>query len=374
MYRDDQCHISTNLLHVFLSKYCLMKKTYSLAATPYAGVNPNIKLQYWKIIQTLFWFIGIILLLIMFFEPSVGTMLFWNILIPAAPALLVVASGVWRNICPLATTALLPDRFGLSKKKKLSVSQRNWFNLAGVTALFLIIPLRHVLFNNNGQATAFIIILLGIAALITGFVYERKSAWCSGLCPIHGVEKLYGTGVAFTVPNAQCNECVKCSVPCPDSTPNVNPLTLKKSVKSKAIEYMIVGAFPGYIWGWFQVPDFQPGKGWKYLDIVYGYPVMGAIATLILYLFVIELSGHSKRKQIVNIFAAAAVSCYYWFRLPLLFGFKKVNFISTLVDLSNSLPYWSMTVLNLLTTAFFVWWIVIRKKTKRSWSIRPEYA
>ena len=349
-------------------------KTYPNVVTPYAAVTNNIKLRYWKIVQYLFWFIGIILLLIMFFRPSLGTLLFWNILIPAAPALLVVATGVWRNICPLATTALLPDRLGLSKKKKLSVNQRNWFNLIGVIVLFLIIPLRHVLFNNNGQATASIIIFLSIAAVVSGFIYERKSAWCSGLCPIHGVEKFYGSGVAFTVPNAQCNECVKCSVPCSDSTPNANPLTLKRSMKSKAIEYMMVGAFPGYIWGWFQVPDFQPNKGWKFLDVVYGYPIFGAIATLIIYLFVMEITDPSKRKQIVNIFAAAAVSCYYWFRLPLLFGFTKVNFISTLVNLSNSLPSWSMMVLNLLTTAFFVWWIVIRKKTKRSWSIRPEYA
>lgn len=351
-----------------------MNKSYSLVTTPYAGVDSDVALQYWKIIQTFFWFIGIILLLIMFFEPSVGVMLFWNILIPVAPALLVVATGVWRNICPLATTALLPDRFRLSQKKKLSGSQRSWFNLIGVIALFLIIPLRHVIFNTNGQATALIIISLGIVALITGFVYERKSAWCSGLCPIHGVEKLYGTGVAFSLPNAQCDECVKCSVPCPDSTPNANPLTLKKSVKSKAIEYLMVGAFPGYIWGWFQVPDFQPGKGWQYLDIIYGYPLLGAIGTFTLYLFLTELVDHRKRKQIVNLFAALAVSFYYWFRLPLLFGFGEVNTNSTLVDLTHSLPSWSMTVLNLLTTAFFLWWIVIRKKPKRSWSIRPEYA
>ena len=350
-----------------------MKNFFALTSNTQSA-RANVQLRYWKIFQTVFWFTGILLLLIMIFKPPLGVILFWNILIPAAPALLVVATGVWRNICPLATTSLLPDRFGFSQKKKLPLSLRSSFNLIGVSALFLIIPLRHVVFNTNGQATAIIIISLAATAFVTGLFYESKSAWCSGLCPIHSVEKLYGSGAGFSLPNAQCASCVKCTVPCADSTPNVNILTLKKSPKSKAIEYLMAGAFPGYIWGWFQVPDFQPGQGWRYLDIVYGYPLLGATATFILYLFLSELLDAGKRKLLMNLFAAAAVSCYYWFRLPLLFGFRKMNTNSMLFNLSHSLPSWTATALNLITTAFFLWWMVIRKKSKTSWSIRPEYA
>jgi hypothetical protein len=329
---------------------------------------------YWKIIQGLFWLVGIALLYFMLFHPSLGVTLFWNILIPVAPALLVVGTGIWRNICPLSTTALIPDKFGISKKKILSNSQRATLNLMGVVFLFLIIPLRHVLFNNSGQATAAIILGLSAIALASGLIFERKSGWCSGLCPVHPVEKLYGSGVAFTLPNAHCNECVRCSIPCPDSTPNMQPTASDKSTSSKVTELLLVGAFPGYIYGWFQVPDYPGAAGWQQLQMVYGYPLIGAIVTLSIYLLLHSIVTSSNKKLFVNIFAAAAVSCYYWFRLPMLFGFGSINNNGMLVDLTGSLPSWSMLVLTLATTSFFFWWMVVRTKVKRSWSVRPVYA
>jgi len=45
-----------------------------------------------------------------------------------------------------------------------------------------------------------------------------------------------------------------------------------------------------------------------------------------------------------------------------------------LVDLSGSIPEWSMTVSVIATTLFFFWWIVISKENKISWGARPEYA
>jgi hypothetical protein len=338
-----------------------------------AAVASSRAIVFWKIIQILFWFIGIGLLLCMLFLPTLGVTLFWNILIPVAPALLVIATGVWRNVCPLATTALLPDRFGLSKKRKLSASMRNLLNMIGVIALLLIIPLRHVLFNTNGQATAYVIIGISVIAFGTGLIFERKSAWCSGLCPVHPVEKLYGSGVAFSLPNAHCNECVKCSVPCPDSTANMSPQATSKSTTSQVAEILLVGVFPGYVWGWFQLPDYTGAAAWENLPAVYGYPLMGGMVTLVLYLSLKKIFVNNKR-AVINLFAAAAVSCYYWFRLPQLFGFSSLDTNGVLIDLTAYLPGWSMTVLNLVTTGFFVWWLVVRNKAVRSWSARPAYA
>jgi len=331
-------------------------------------------LMFWKTVQIIFWFIGIALLLFMIFMPPVGVTLFWNILIPVTPLLLVVGTGFWRNVCPLATTALLPDRLGLSKKKKLSSSQHTILNLVGIVLLFLIIPLRHLLFNTNGQATAIIILALSINALLAGFIFERKSGWCSGLCPIHPVEKLYGSGIAFSLPNAHCNDCVKCSIPCPDSTPNISPFIYTKSAAGKAIEILMVGGFPGFVWGWFQVSDYTTSFGWEQFLTAYGYPLFGAGASILLYMSIKEVVSKRNKKLVINLFAASAVSCYYCFRLPMLFGFSSTDSNGVLIDLSNSLPGWSMSILKLLTTFFFLWWIVIREKKKTRWSPRPKYA
>ncbi|HEY0732380.1 MAG TPA: hypothetical protein VGD33_08170, partial [Chitinophagaceae bacterium] len=258
---------------------------------------------FWKALQVVFWIVGIALLLFMIFMPPLGVTLFWNILIPVAPAIFVLATGFWRNVCPLGTTALLPDKLGLSRGKKLTSSQRTTLNLVGIIFLLAIIPLRHLLFNNSGQATVVVILMLGAYAIISGFIYERKSGWCSGICPVHAVEKLYGGNVAFSLPNAHCNECVKCSVPCPDSTPNISPLATSKSKTGKAIEILLVGGFPGYIWGWFQVPDYSASFGWSAFLTAYSYPILGGAATIILYLVIKKVFKKLDKRIIASLFA-----------------------------------------------------------------------
>lgn len=340
--------------------------------TPFASHSSNYKLLFWKIFQIIFWFAGLVLLITLLFYPHMGVTFFWNILIPVAPALLVIGTGVWRNICPLATTAMLPDRLHFSKKKKLTPSQQQTLNFMGVICLLFIIPLRHVIFNISGQATALLIISLSIVAYSAGLIFESKSGWCSGLCPVHPVEKLYGSSVGFSLPNTQCGSCVKCSVPCPDSTKNFSPSSLK-SKKSTYTELLVVGLFPGYIWGWFHVPDYPDSLPILQFYHVYAYPVFAGLFTLGVYLFLINRFREDK-KMIIRLFAAIAVSCYYWFRLPQLLGFSHISTMGVLINLTHYLPSWSMYILNMFTTSFFMWWMVIVKKEGKSWTIRPAYS
>jgi hypothetical protein len=318
----------------------------------------------WRTVQTLVWLVGVLILFYLIFFPVTGIHLFWNILIPIAPALLVVAVGVWRNVCPLGSTSLFPRHMGLSKRKKLTIPQSGKLNLIAVVALFVIVPLRHVIFNTNGMATAILILSLGLVAVFMGLVFEWKSGWCSGLCPVHPVEKLYGLNNQLSLPNAHCNKCYQCVTPCPDSTPNINPYSLKKTNYHKIAGFLMVGAFPGFIWGWFQVPDYHGIIGIEQLITIYMMPLIGLLAT----------SAFFQEKIVMAIFSAIAVSCYYWFRLPALFGFGIFPGDGMLVDLSGILPEWSVAVTVIATTLFFFWWIIFRKYKKISWAIRPAYA
>jgi hypothetical protein len=328
----------------------------------------------WKVLQTAVWLVGIGIVAALLFRPALGTLLFWDVLIPVAPALLVVAASLWRNVCPLATTSLLPERFGLSRKRKLTFKQQQGLLLAGTLALFGIIPLRHVLFDNDGRATGFLLLGTALVAVALGCVYERKSVWCNGLCPLHPVEKLYGAKVAASVPNLHCGGCVNCALPCPDSLPT-SARALPASWASRCSSLLMVGAFPGYVWGWFQQPDYVGAAGWQMLGAIYGYPAAGGAATLALYLLLTR-GWPTRRELLMHAFAAAAVSCYYVFRLPQLFGFNPMhsNDVLVLVDLTPYLPGWSMPALNVATTAFFFWWLVWRSAPRTRWSPRPPYA
>ncbi|MDP1764739.1 MAG: hypothetical protein Q8L07_12730 [Sediminibacterium sp.] len=334
----------------------------------------SISILIWRIAQTAVWLVGAAILFCLLFYPSLGVLLFWNILIPIAPALFVIAIGVWRNVCPLATTNLLPRHFGLSKRKKLSVTQLGKLNLVGVIALFVIVPLRHAVFNTNGVATAILIISMAFIGIILGFFYEWKSAWCSGLCPIHPVEKLYGGNVLAAIPNAHCEQCMNCVIPCPDSTPNIHPNSSTKTIYHKLSGLLIIGGLPGFIWGWFHVQDETAITSLQSFINVYRLPLIGFIVTLLLFGILSKIIQPKYERGLISIFAASGVSCYYWYRLPALFGFGNYADDGLLVNLLGILPEWSLTAMTITTTLFFFYWLVIRKQNNKSWVIRPQFA
>ena len=86
-------------------------------------------IRIWRIVQFAVWLVGATIMFCLIFLPDLGTTLFWNILIPVAPVLFVLGIGIWRNVCPLATTNLLPRHFGLSQRRKLTHRQLGVLNL-----------------------------------------------------------------------------------------------------------------------------------------------------------------------------------------------------------------------------------------------------
>lgn len=327
----------------------------------------------WRTVQGLVWLTGAFIFFCLIFYPKLGITLFWNVLIPVAPALIAVAVGLWRNVCPLATTNLLPRKMGLSQRRIMTPLLQSKLSLVAVIALFIIVPLRHPLFNNSGIATAAIIFLLIVTGISMSLLFEWKSGWCSSLCPIHPVEKLYGGNVIGTLPNAHCGNCMNCVVPCPDSTPNVHPRVADKIIYHKISGALIIGGLPGFIWGWFHVPDKIGISSFHDLLNVYIVPFSGLLITLSLYLLLHAVFKNIYQRRLINIFAAAAISCYYWYRLPELLGIGIFPGDGLLVDLSSVLPAWTVYIFNTVTTLFFFGWIVIRKRNKKSWIIRPEY-
>jgi hypothetical protein len=218
------------------------------------------------------------------------------------------------------------------------------------------------------------IIIMAAIGIALGFIYEWKSAWCSGLCPIHPVEKLYGENVLFTVPNVQCRSCHNCVIPCPDSTPNMHPAVSDKTGFHSLSATLIVGGLPGFIWGWFHVPDVDGVSSFSELWSIYQLPLFGLSVTVCAYLMMKSLLAEQRAKNLVKVFAAMSVACYYWFRIPALLGFGNYADDGQLIDLTHSIPPWSITLLQLLTTAFLFYWLVLRIQNKKSWATRPEFA
>lgn len=329
----------------------------------------------WRSLRYSVLLIGITLVALLLFVPDVGLNAFWNGLIPVAPALVVLLPGVWRNICPMATVALLPRKLALSRRIRLSETSSHLMLLTGALALFLIIPLRHVIFDLNGPATAALLIGAAALAVGAGLVFEWKSGWCSGLCPIQPVERLYGSSPVWTPDNRHCSSCERCVPICPDSVRGITHRTgNEKSRVLRTIRWLMVGVFPGYIYGWFHVQDYAGGAGWSHLDLAYGIPLLYGLMSLVLYLSIAQVAGEERHETLDRAFAALTVSIYYWFRIPALIGFGPFPGDGALVELQGTLSDWTPWVLHTLTTCFFLGWFMGREPVRRAWSHRPLFA
>ena len=331
--------------------------------------------SYWRVVQWGLLVAGALLVGLLLLRPAIGLALMWNVLIPILPALFVVALGLWRNVCPMATLSLLPRRLGYSRKRFLSHRWAGILGLASVAALFLIVPLRHVLLNTNGPMTALMLMVASGIAVAMGFVFDWRSGWCTSLCPIHPVEKLYGFSPPVTVKNMRCDSCGNCTIPCPDSTRSMTPVITGPSPLNRWAGHGLTGGFVGFIFGWYQLPDFQGHIGAAEMAACYLWPYGCAAVTLAIYAASRKWLCRSKaaHNTLVRVFAAAAVSAYYWYRLPALAGFGSYPGTGMLYDLTGVLPSWVPVIIQMLTTSFFAWFMVLRQRRNASWMIRPAF-
>lgn len=326
----------------------------------------------WYVVQYLLLSSGVGLVVTLILKPEVGLHLLWNGLIPLAPLLVVVAPGLWRNVCPMATFSLLPWRLGLSAKQKMSQEAAGRAALIGLLGLLLIVPLRHILLNTDGPATALMLLISAAIAFFMGWRYELRSGWCNTVCPIHPAERLYGQAPALTLSNARCDKCYQCSTPCPDSTKAMSPIISGTNQLARLTGHIMAGCFVGFIWGWYRIPDYGISVGMDRVIEAYGWPFGAGAVTLAFYAilqrWVCKTTEH--RTLLVRLYAAAAVSMYYWYRVPSLIGLGPHPGSGMLIDLSASLPDFPVYS-HIVTTVFFLWFMILRKSPKNSWLKRP---
>jgi hypothetical protein len=334
---------------------------------------PFKELVIWRAVQVLLVAVGTVLVGLLIFLPGYGLDLFWNFLIPVAPALIVLVPGVWRNICPMATVGLLPRHLGFSQRRPMPQTVRTILIVVGFAALLLVVPLRHAWLNFSGPATATMLLIACVVAFGLGARYEWRSAWCSSLCPIHPVEKLYGTVPLVTVSNSQCLSCEKCVAPCSDSTRTMTPLVTNNEKTEKRVGLLMTGGFWGYVYGWYQVPDFFMPMSLQDWIVLFAWPFIGGVVSLLVFNVMLKKTDKSSRKYLIRFFAFGAVATYYWYRLPMLFGYSEIPTNGMLVDLTTTMPVWFHDLMQLSTTVFFFWFMLLRNPSL-SWSRRPAYS
>ena len=165
-------------------------------------------MRFWRTGQLLALLATAILLVLLVRWPATGLKVLWDIAIPVLPAVFLIQPGIWRNICPIATLSMLPNRS--TGGRILGNGDISTAGLLGIVLLAIMVPARRFLFNADGPILAGTIIAVVGLAVTLGAVFDRKAGFCSSICPVLPVERLYGQRPLLMVANVRCTPCTMC--------------------------------------------------------------------------------------------------------------------------------------------------------------------
>jgi NADPH-dependent 2,4-dienoyl-CoA reductase/sulfur reductase-like enzyme/ferredoxin len=286
---------------------------------------------------------------VLLFDSDDGLWLWWQITVPLLPALFLVAPGVWRNVCPLATSNQLPRVLNFSR----ALTPPKWLVeygfVIGMVAFFAMASSRKWLFNHNGPASGLLVLAALISAMLGGYFFKGKSGWCSSICPLYPVQRFYNRTPFATVPNAHCTPCVGCTKNCYDFNPGSAYLADLHDNDPHQASYrkFFAAAMPGFIVAYFTLPD---PIGLPAVLIMYAqfalYMVISIGAFSVLDTFFKGSAG-----KLTAIFGAMALSLFYAFGLP--------NWLRAVYSMfSLTPPVWLAWVLEAGVVSLAVVWVV----------------
>jgi NADPH-dependent 2,4-dienoyl-CoA reductase/sulfur reductase-like enzyme/ferredoxin len=258
--------------------------------------------------------IALIYVGLLLFAPEAGLVLLWQLTVPALPLVFLLAPGLWRNLCPLAAANQTPRRLGLSR----ALTPPAWFKeygfVIGVVAFFALASSRKWLFNESGLASGALLLGALVLATLGGYLFKGKSGWCSSICPLYPVQRLYNQTAFVTVANAHCDPCVGCTTNCYDFNPGVAYLADLYADDRHYVSYrtFFAAAMPGFAVAYFTVP--APTSPLE---------IAGMYGQFVLFVLVSVGSFHLLNSflkvslnKITALYAAAAFNLFYVFGLP----------------------------------------------------------
>ncbi|MBE2316332.1 FAD-dependent oxidoreductase [Solirubrobacter sp. CPCC 204708] len=232
--------------------------------------------------------------------PDAGLFVMWKVVIPLLPLLFLTVPGLWRNLCPLAASNQTPRALKLTK----ALTAPNWLKEYGYVIAFglfiAFVVLRKLGLDDSGPYSALLLLGAMAAAFTGGMFLKGKSGWCSTICPLLPVQRIYGQTPLMLVANAHCQPCVGCVKNCYDFNPRAAYLADLHDSDNYWAGYRkyFVGAFPGLVLGFFAVPVEQMA-----LTTAVSLALFATLTTFY------KTSAHT----ITTLFGAIAFSIFYWY-------------------------------------------------------------
>lgn len=265
--------------------------------------------------------------------PGVVLACFWGLLIPGLPLVLVIAPGVWRNVCPLATANQLSSARQWSRGTSPPHTMRVVAPLVSLGLLLSLVPLRRVLLDQNGHALGLFLVMVLCAAFSGGILFKGLSGWCGTICPLVQVERAYGQRPLLLVPSTRCSTCSGCVKNCYDATPRraaLNDFRDRRAVAYRA-RCLTAASLPWLTLSFFTVQDLQH---WSLLAVlcIYGH-VLGFVAIGCLLFVVLARLPRVDPRTLSLLHVALALNLFYAFVAPIIVRTLHLNHTPTVIFL-----------------------------------------
>lgn len=271
----------------------------------------------WQVLRVLTLLVTLGFAALLALAPGVGLKLWWGLAIPVLPAVLVIAPGLWRQVCPMAFLNQIPRMTDSSRNRPLPGKWKDAAFLIAVALFIGCVAARSPLLNHDGGLVAAGIVGVLALAFVGGLLFAGRSGWCGTFCPLGPIQRTYGQAPLVVVPNGYCPTCVGCQKNCYDFNPRgaIFADLVDSDPRYAGQRRLFIGLLPGLIGAYFLQGPTQTYGLDLYLAVLLG----SCCASAGLYAIATSyfpLSPH----RVAAAFAAVALAIFYWFGGPIVLG------------------------------------------------------
>ena len=277
----------------------------AIAFPNYTQIPSRVPLSAWRAIRAGSLVAALVVAGLLVAAPGTGLFVMWKVVIPLLPLTFMVAPGLWRNICPLAASNQTPRVLGITKALNPPAWLKEYGYVIAITLFVGFVALRKLGLDDSGPFSALLLLGAMTGGFIGGMFLKGKSGWCSTMCPLLPVQRIYGQTPFALVANSHCAPCVGCAKSCYDFNPRAAYLADLNDSDTYWSGYrrFFVGAFPGLILAFFTASEGVSALGQIALFMAVSLASFVTISSFV------KVSAHT----ITSIYGAVAFSIFYWF-------------------------------------------------------------
>jgi nitrite reductase (NADH) large subunit len=319
----------------------------------YTEMRTRVPLRVWQAVRIVSVLAYLALCVALFVRPAGGLFVFFGVIVPLLPITFFVAPGLWRNICPLAAANQVPRVLGFTRALTTPEGFRRRAFLVAMVLFFGIAGARLAVFNGSGLATGVLLAVIIASAFVGGVLFKGKSGWCSQICPLLALQRVYGQTPFVRVPNSHCRPCVACTKDCYDFQPiSAYQADLHEDdAVWTGPRKLFVAALPGFVLGFFTLLH-STAPVWS----VYGELALFFIGSVGIFFAVQALLPRSTALTIA-LWGAAAITIFYWFS-----GVTLANSFATVTGISAPWLRWPIRALVVVLSLFWIARTVIKAR------------